>query len=168
MQDNKLLNQIKKIYKDNKRLYYLYLSLYYFLNLLTIFAAFIIGVVAVYYLAGSNKYEVRKTNNPWFNHVLVGVGFYPILITTINSFIGFISGVLSFFVVNKKYQAKKLAIQKIKLEIIMFESDLSIYKNINDIDKKVFALYERVLGILQYDKLNKEQLFGVENETREN
>ncbi|QGZ97635.1 DUF4231 domain-containing protein [Mycoplasma sp. NEAQ87857] len=164
-----LNKKIEKIYKKIKLQYYVYATFYYILNMITIFAALVIGVLAVYYLAGSNKLGERQNilNNPWYNEVLVGVGFYPVLTTSINSFIGFVSGILSFFVVNKKYQDRKIQSKKIQLHILICKEQLSIYKNIDNEGERLFMLYKNILNILEIDKYSYQDLINEDfNETK--
>ncbi|WP_426461555.1 DUF4231 domain-containing protein [Mycoplasma hafezii] len=160
-----MTNFYKEYLKIKKKLIfsmYIYGFLYYLLNLITILAAFYISLLAIYFLAGANgNYLGGIENNPYHDpEFLNKSGVYVIFTTIINSIVGLISGMLSFFLVNTKFQNKKTQIKKLSFEELAFNSNLANYKLKETKEKKEFYLYKRSLIITQFDRYHTEMIKG--------
>ncbi|WP_406614578.1 hypothetical protein ACJA23_01355 [Mycoplasma corogypsi] len=140
--------KLKRKYRKEKTIYGV---LYYVLNLVILSTTFAVGILSIHFLAGINNYFPKGVVNTYKNPVLDTPGFYPILTTSISAGIGLISGLLSFFVVSKKYQNACRYLKHINMEEILFKNNLFVYKDAPSKVAKEFRLYRRSITIAEYD-----------------
>ncbi|MEA4276202.1 hypothetical protein [Mycoplasma sp. 21DD0573] len=147
---NITLNAYFKLYRETKLKLIVYSVLYYLLNASIILFTLLNGVIAILFLAGASSYYPDGVTNP-YTSFLNSNSNYIILLTIVNAIITFTSGILSFFVINKKaifYQSKIKAIQ---LEHLLYKSKLHIYKDLNNKEAN-FTLFKRTMSILEIDR----------------
>ncbi|MHA0272622.1 hypothetical protein [Mycoplasma sp. 48589B] len=144
----------------------IYGIMYYLLNCLIIFYTLINGLIAIIYLAGASKNfptdkAVYPDNNPYFTELLNGNSNsnYVIMTTTINAAITFLSGILSFFVINKKYTFYLSKYKILKFEALVFKQRLFVYKDLEKI-KAEFLFYKRCLAIMEVDRFKSSDFAG--------
>ncbi|QCZ36450.1 DUF4231 domain-containing protein [Mycoplasma nasistruthionis] len=148
------------IYKSINNYTYFYGGLYYFLNSISILATFFNGIIAIIFLAGTVNYE----NNVFTTFLNEPSSNFVILSAIVNSIIAFISGILSFFVINKKYLFYKAKRNLLKFEKLYYRSKLYIYKDLEKLDAQ-FLLYKRALNLIEFDRFKTYDLKGKHNET---
>ncbi|WP_036452754.1 DUF4231 domain-containing protein [Mycoplasma buteonis] len=156
---SKAYSEYLKVKKRLKAQVWTYGFLYYLLNFTTIFAAFYIALLAVLFLAGANTNYIEE--NPYKDaQFLHSSGVYVIFTTIINSIVGLISGILSFFLINNKFQSKKVQLKKLEFEEIAFRSNLGNYSNFHSQKEKEYYLYKRTLVHIQFERYHTEIIKG--------
>lgn len=155
MKEFNAFRQYKKLYLKVWNRVYIYGFFYYLLNLITIISALAIAIIATVFIAGTVKYPNDMVNpyRSWFNN---GTN-YVISTTIINSVVALISGLLSFFLINKRFNDAKNRIQKINIEYTLYKGKEIYY---SDVDKKTrdYILYKRVTNIVSYDRFSTDYL----------
>ncbi|MFV8401182.1 hypothetical protein [Mycoplasma sp. 005V] len=144
----------------------IYGFMYYLLNSLIIIFTLLNGLIAVLYLAGASKNfptteASYPANNPYFTELLNGNSNsnYVIMTTIINAAITFLSGLLSFFVINKKYTFYLSKYKLLQFETIIFKQKLFVYKDLEK-TKAEFFFYKRCLAIMEVDRFKSSDLAG--------
>ncbi|MFV8470252.1 hypothetical protein ACNQ2O_03395 [Mycoplasma sp. AA7A] len=145
----------------------IYGIMYYLLNSLIIIFTLLNGLIAILYLAGASKnFSVANglnypDNNPYYTDMLNGNSNsnYVIMTTIINASITFLTGLLTFFVINKKYTFYLSKYKILQFEAIVFKQKIFVYKNLNKI-KAEFLFYKRCLAIMEVDRFKSSDFAG--------
>ncbi|WP_051521855.1 DUF4231 domain-containing protein [Mycoplasma leonicaptivi] len=99
-----LIIAFRSLIKKSNKKKIIYGIAFYFLNMLSLCAILGTAIISVYFLAGNNKHYPEGVINPYRTDFWNKVPDNYILFTAIiNSFVAFISGLISFFVINTKY-----------------------------------------------------------------
>ncbi|SJZ61675.1 hypothetical protein [Mycoplasmopsis verecunda] len=131
---------------------------YYILNILMILCTMFNGFIAIWYLAGASKHFIA--DNPYVSWLNGNSNLnYVIATTIINALITFLSGLLSFFVINKKYTFYLYKLKQLDFEKRIFELRLFVYKGLNKKDSE-FLLFKRCLAILEIDRFKSSDFSG--------
>ncbi|WP_129623226.1 hypothetical protein [Mycoplasmopsis columbinasalis] len=124
---------------------------YYGLNIATYALTLFTGIIGTIFLAGASSYLNPNPYKSWLN----ANSSYIITITIVNSLTSLCTGLLSFFVVNLKYQEKMLQLSKMKFEYIFYLNRQGYYLNLTPaIATHLF--YKRVLVILNLDRYKRD------------
>ncbi|WLP85793.1 DUF4231 domain-containing protein [Mycoplasma seminis] len=154
------LSAYHRLVKTTKAKLGIYGTVYYLLNLIIILATLFNGLIAVWYLAGASKFYPEGVNNPFHTWLNNNSNLnYVIATTIINALITFISGILSFFVINKKYAFYLAKLNLIKFEMELYKLKIIFYENL-DQKQAEFILYKRTLAILEIDRFKSSDLSG--------
>ncbi|MFA7703060.1 DUF4231 domain-containing protein [Mycoplasmopsis synoviae] len=133
--------------------------LYWVLNIMSVVSVFVLSVLATIFLAGTVKYN--NGENPFTSYLNENRSSNYILLTAfINTIITFVSGTLSFFVINAKYVNSKDQYQKLELEKMLFDGNIDVYKN-KDQKEKEYILYKRSIQIINYNRYRKDTLISM-------
>ncbi|QZE12657.1 DUF4231 domain-containing protein [Mycoplasma sp. Ms02] len=139
-----------------------YGALYYTLNLLSIFIALFLAVIAALFLAGNNNTGYESPSlNPYRTFLNESTN-YIFIITGASCVTSFISAILAFFVVNQKFQNYKSQITKIRLEYVLFKSNSFYYAGLSE-DKKAYTLYKRTLTITNRERYLRTEIKEMKN-----
>ncbi|MFV8468598.1 hypothetical protein ACNQ1X_02590 [Mycoplasma sp. SK341A] len=145
----------------------IYGFMYYLLNSLIIIFTLLNGLIAILYLAGASKNFATvdgityPDNNPYYTDMLNGNSNsnYVIMTTIINASITFLTGLLTFFVINKKYTFYLSKYKILQFEAVIFKQRIFVYKNLDKI-KAEFLFYKRCLAIMEVDRFKSSDLTG--------
>ncbi|QNM93914.1 DUF4231 domain-containing protein [Mycoplasma sp. Pen4] len=151
----------QKLAKETKTKMYIFGSLFYFFNSLILLTTFFNGLIAVLFLAGTLKGEYFDSGINPYKTALNESSMYVIITTILNSFITFLSALLSLFVFNKKYAFYKTKLQVMEFEYAYFQNKLYLYKDKNDFNAE-FLLYARIIKILEVERFRTIELIQPE------
>ncbi|VEU76936.1 DUF4231 domain-containing protein [Mycoplasmopsis columbina] len=155
------LKSIEEFYEQSvkkiKNQIIIYGILYYTFNVIILLLTLFTGVIATIFLAGNSTQLDPNPYKTWLNESTN----YIITITVVNSLTALITGILSFFVVNTKYQEKIAQLNKLKFEKIVFLNKQGHYK---DLDKNIqlHIFYKRILLFLNVDRFRQEHLIELQ------
>ncbi|MBN3534678.1 DUF4231 domain-containing protein [Mycoplasma procyoni] len=130
---------------------YVYSVLYYLLNITTFVSAFFVAAIAVYYLAGNNKYYPKDQINPYKIDFWTDSSNYILSTTIINALTSMISSFISFFVINTKYRFYKVKCNVLDFEYLLYKTKKGHYANESSSEND-FRLYKRGLAILEINR----------------
>ncbi|WP_049757060.1 DUF4231 domain-containing protein [Mycoplasma crocodyli] len=152
------LNLFQSYQKQVKKSLIFYGVFYYILNLITIFSALFTGLLATWFLAGASKFYPEGSINPYIT-ALNDNSNYVILLSIINACLALLSGLISFFSINKKFTEYKEKNMKLKIEYMLFISGDVHYKELSEGEKE-YRLYRRAISIVNTDRFRSESILN--------
>ncbi|QDY87172.1 DUF4231 domain-containing protein [Mycoplasma anserisalpingitidis] len=149
------LKESKRTISKTKKQIIVYGFFYYFLNSITIITTFIVGTIAIIYLAGASKYYGDTINpyNSWLNQD----SNYVLTTTIINAILSLFSGIISFFLVNTKFIEKKSLLNKLNMEMMIYNEKKFYYGNKKQVDRD-YILYKRIFYLSNKEKFEREEI----------
>ncbi|EFF41206.1 DUF4231 domain-containing protein [Mycoplasmopsis alligatoris] len=145
-------------YKSVKRALIFYGVFYYILNLITIVSTLFTGIIASVFLAGASKFYPEGVENPYVTY-LNDNSNYVILTYLINAALALLSGIISFFAINKRFGEVKVTFGKLKIEHMLYTSGDLHYKELNQREKE-YRLYRRCIQIVNIDRYRSENILN--------
>ncbi|WP_029512509.1 DUF4231 domain-containing protein [Mycoplasmopsis iners] len=133
---------------------------YYTLNFLILFSALFTGIIGTLFLAGNSNYLNPNPYKTWIN----ADSNYIITLTMVNSIVTLLTGVLSFFVVNIKFQQRKEQLNKLKFEYILYKSKQAYYSVDKVEQNHMYIFYKRILAIMQFDRYRRDNYSMLKDE----
>ncbi|MBW0596002.1 DUF4231 domain-containing protein [Mycoplasma anatis] len=155
------LRESKKTISKTKKQIFIYGFFYYMLNFITIITTFIVGTIAIIFLAGASKYYGDSINpyKSWLNLD----SNYVLTTTIINAILSLFSGIISFFLVNTKFIEKKSLLNKLNMEMMIYEEKKFYYGNKKRADRD-YILYKRVFYLANKEKFDREEMIEWEKQ----